>query len=1018
MTHPQLLTENFYTWEARTRGYQVYPYPVSPEPFFVPFSNHYQPYYKAPDDGRVPGLLDRVKNFFAPPVEFQETEELEDNEKLPDLYAPEGRLYELQITLPKDFNPAKQITTQFLSSLAYVRFPLSFEIIGTHSHIVVQLSIWEADKLQVLNQLKAFLPEAVIVESRNYLTSLCRVEKERFQLVVDFGLEHEGMIPLFTQARFDVDPLVSLIGALSSATNDCVAILQFMFLPVRYPWAECLIDSVTTWDGKPFFADAPQLTKQAQVKIEKPLYGVVIRAGVSSSVKAQVGQILKQIGGALTQFNTPTSNSLIPLNNDGYPDEIHFQDVLDRVTHRSGMLLNADELINFVHFPTSSVKEEKLLRLSGRTKRSPDISLNNSLLLGHNLHNRETREVTLNQDQRMRHMYMVGASGTGKSTLLSNMIIQDIERGEGVAVLDPHGDLVDHVLNFIPKKRLQDVILFNPTDEDYPIGFNVFSAHSETEKTLLSSDLTGVFRRLSTSWGDQMNCVLANGILAMLESSEPATLLTLRRFLIEKDFRKKFLPTVQDPEIVYYWEKEFPLLTGRPQAPVLTRIDTFLRPKPIRYMVAQEKNRIDFENIMDSGKIFLAKLTQGGIGEENSYLMGALIVAKIHQMSLKRQKIEKSRRRPFYLYIDEFQNFVTPSMEAILSGARKYNLALILAHQELRQLASKDREIASSVLSNPYTRICFRLGEADAEALRKGLSFFKREELQSLGTGQAIGRIEQAQFDFNLQTLPMREVEPNKNYCTRYELIDFSRRKYATHKAEVVEKLFATAPAQQPEKKTKKDLREEKPEVKPKIEKPKKPKKTIQVSGLKEKEEKKLEEKEKLREGRGGVQHQYLQQLIKRLAEERGYRAKLEEQVLGGAGLVDVSLSNSKEKIACEISVTTPPEYELKNIQKCLAHGFDLIVILSNEKRHLDKIQKLAEKELEKESFTKLFFLQPEQFIEFLDERKVKPKPKEKIVRGYKIKVKYKSLTKSEEKEKKEAIAKLIVNSMKRMRES
>ncbi|MFZ5500970.1 MAG: type IV secretory system conjugative DNA transfer family protein, partial [Candidatus Micrarchaeota archaeon] len=484
------------------------------------------------------------------------------------------------------------------------------------------------------------------------------------------------------------------------------------------------------------------------------------------------------LGGALTQFNNPAGNKLVPLRNDGYPAEIHVDDVLERQTHRSGMLLNRDELVNFVHFPDSSIRTEKLLRNLVKTKKAPAIAHNHQLVLGTNTHQGEITEVTLSPDQRMRHMYVVGASGTGKSTLLLNLIIQDIHFGQGLAVLDPHGDLIDQILDWIPKNRKDDVILFNPADEDYPIPFNIFSAASETEKTLLASDLTGVFRRLSSSWGDQMNAVLANGILAMLESSQGATLMTLRRFLIEKPYRNEFLKTVQDQEIVYYWEKEFPLLSGRPQASVLTRLDTFLRPKPIRHMVGQKDSRIDFAHIMNNRKIFLAKLSHGGIGEENSYLLGALLVAKIHQIALSRQEIEQKKRQPFYLYIDEFQNFVTPSMESILSGARKYNLGLILAHQELRQLAAKDKEVASSVLSNPYTRICFRLGETDAAKLAAGFSYFDGSDLQSLGIGQAIGRIEQARYDFNLRTHDAPRNAARGPLVSREEIIAASRANY------------------------------------------------------------------------------------------------------------------------------------------------------------------------------------------------------------------------------------------------
>src|SRR5579883_1241838 len=222
---------------------------------------------------------------------------------------------------------------------------------------------------------------------------------------------------------------------------------------------------------------------------------------------------------------------------------------------------------------------------------------------------------------------------------------------------DVADDLIDKVIGHIPEERVEDVVLLDPSDEAYPIGFNILSAHSELERNLLASDLVSVFRRLSTSFGDQMNTVLANAIMAFLESSEGGTLSDLRRFLVEPSFRARFLQSVRDPEIVYYWEREFPLLTGKPQGPILTRLDTFLRPKVIRHMVGQKENRIDFAEIMNGRKILLAKLAQGLIGEENSYLLGTLIVSKLNQMAMSRQNMAAQDRAYFYLYVDEFHNF-------------------------------------------------------------------------------------------------------------------------------------------------------------------------------------------------------------------------------------------------------------------------------------------------------------------------------------------------------------------------
>ena len=1011
----EILTKRFYDWEYRTRGYLTWPYPVSPEPPFLPFRGHYLPPAEVHDDTRKPtflsSLADSFRNTFSPKAEvspptadFSEVEE-----EPPDIYVPEGEICELQIILPPSYECKKRLADQFLQSLSYARFPISFEIVGTADQIWVQLALRQCDLQQVLTQLEAYLPEAVISQENGHFSALWEDPRNSQTAVFDFGLDQESMLPLERTDRFDVDPLIGIIGALALCQNTDVGIFQVLFLPTRCPWADSLQFAALDWHGKPFLADAPELARSVKSKVEKPLYGVVVRVGARSPSEQRANSIIKSLGGALVQFNSPGSNSLIPLHNEDYPDEIHAENMADRLTSRSGMILNLDELVNFVHFPSSSIRSAKFLRNAKKTKEAPSLSENHQLHLGENTHHGRTKNVTLSPEQRLRHMYVIGASGTGKSTLLLNLIIQDIQNGQGLAVLDPHGDLVDQILEFIPKSRLDDVVFFDPADEEYPMGFNIFGAHSETEKTLLASDLVGVFRRLSSSWGDQMNSVLANGILAMLESSEGGTLLTLRRFLIESDFRRKFLKTVQDQEIVYYWEKEFPLLSGKPQGPVLTRLDTFLRPKLIRYMVSQQQNRIDFGQIMNKRKIFLAKLSHGGIGEENSYLLGALIVAKFHQLALSRQAIQKENRQPFYLYIDEFQNFITPSMESILSGARKYGLGLILAHQELRQLESKDREVASSVLSNPYTRICFRMGDHDAVKLAGGFSLFDAKDLQSLSIGQALGRIEQAEYDFNLKTFPLPESCEDSE--VRMAIINRSREKYGTPRKEVIEKLEAENPPQAFER----------------LEVPKAKSAPKNQADSVEQHQKCAESKENVRRkkplpsdqplsGRGGVQHRYLQQLIKRLAEERGYKAEIEQSVLGGTGIVDVTLLKEQEKIACEITVTTSASHELENIQKCLAAGYETVLVLSHEKSQLNKIRQLAANGLEPKAHERIHYLSPEELISFLDERKVSQMEQQKTVRGYKVRVNYKSQEASVQKQKQDAIAKLIVNSMKRMK--
>ena len=322
-----------------------------------------------------------------------------------------------------------------------------------------------------------------------------------------------------------------------------------------------------------------------------------------------------------------------------------------------------------------------------------------------------------------------------------------------------------------------------------------------------------------------------------------------------------------DPEVVYYWEHEFPLVKGMPHASILTRLNTFLRPKVLRYMVAQRRDRLDFRAIMDGKKILLAKLSHGMIGEENAHLLGSLLVAKIAQATMSRQDEEAAKRMPFTLYIDEFQNFVTPSVAAVLSGARKYALGLCLAHHEMRQLKSRSEDVASAVLANAYTRIVFQVGDADARSLAEGFSYFQSADLQNLGIGHAVARIERSDFDFNLRTLLPPKIEPALAVARRNAVLSASRASYATPRAEVEAVLAATHDDPSPTTKTASETTPQKSEASPPSpEAPRLP-------------------------GRGGAQHKYLQDLIGRLGRSAGDSPlSLEQVVLDGHGYVDVAL--------------------------------------------------------------------------------------------------------------------------------
>ena len=649
------------------------------------------------------------------------------------------------------------------------------------------------------------------------------------------------------------------------------------------------------------------------------------------------------------------------------------------------------------------------------------------------------------------------ASGTGKSTFLLNLICQDIEQGGGLAVLDPHGDLIDQILERIPEGRLGDVVLLDPSDEEYPIGFNILSAHSETEKHLLASDLVSVFRRLSTSWGDQMTSVLGNAILSFLESDRGGTLADLRRFLVEKEYRQEFLQSVRDPENVYFWQKEFPLLTGKPQAPLLTRLDTFLRPKLIRHMVAQRENRFDFAEIMNGQKIFLAKLSQGAIGEENAYLLGTLLVSKFHQLALARQDMRAVDRQPFYLYIDEFHNFVTPSMVSILSGARKYRLGLILAHQELRQLGQGTSEIASAIISNPFARICFRLGDQDAAKLAGGFSFFDAKDLQNLGTGEALCRLERAEYDFNLRTAPLDAVDPGVAEERVRRVVTLTRERYGMPRADVEAELakHAVGPNRAPqaarttgqEKADSPAKPEEKPEAVAETAEKESPaparassaeaaptpppgppplpptlaiKESVVEYVVQPPSEPSAKALRSSREtatlGRGGQEHKHLQRLIKQWAEGMNWQATIEKPIAGGGGCIDVALEKGDRMVACEICVTTPVEKEVANVEKCLRAGIGTVVSVASDAKRLGKIRDAVTKRLGANDLCKVHFLDPDGLFRLVEEMDAAAASQEKRTKGYKVKTLYHAAEKGAKTARKRDISEAVVESIEALR--
>jgi DNA helicase HerA-like ATPase len=786
------------------------------------------------------------------------------------------------------------------------------------------------------------------------------------------------MLPLDRPRTFAPDPLTAIVGALAEAKGGEIAILQVLFQGVKAPWAENIARSVVTPSGDPFFADAPELTKLAREKASAPLFAVAVRALARAASEERVRTLLFGTIGALSGA-TRGENELIPLGGGDIEDVLG--DVLLRRSHRTGMILSLPEVLPLVHLPSPSIPG--IARDTVRTKSLPEEAREVGLFLGYNVHTGMKREARLSTEARLRHVHVVGASGTGKSTLLVSMILQDIAAGHGVGVVDPHGDLIDEILGLMPESRVEDVILFDPADPDYVVGWNMLSAHSEAEKDMLASDSVAVFRRLATSWGDQMTAVLANAILAFLESERGGTLLDLRRFLVDQGFRRDFLRTVRDDYARDFWTTEFPILPGKPQGSILTRLDTLLRGRFVRGVVTAREKPLDFRGVVDDRRVFLAKLSQGAIGEENAALLGSLLVSKIHQVCLLRQDQTEGARRPFFLYLDEFHNLATPSMASLFSGARKYRLGLTVAHQDLYQLRSTVPEVERAVLGNAYTRICFRLGEEDARTLAQGFSFFTADDLGNLDTGAAICRVGRKEHDFNLSTLPMERGDPEAVAARRRDIRKRSLSRWGTPRSAETPPPPAPAPEEAP--RTAPTPRVEVLQVSTPTRElaPPFPAPVPKVPPL---EPPLIEPR---RPGKGGPEHTYLQELVKRWAEEHGFRAVVEETIPGGKESVDIALYRGETRIACEVSVTTPLEYEVGNVEKCLAAGFGTVAVVSLKKKRLEKLGKLLSESLPPEENEKVRLFTPEELLAWLAGQ---PAHEEVgVVRGYKVKVRYRN---------------------------
>lgn len=667
--------------------------------------------------------------------------------------------------------------------------PIADAIIGwTEPYTVVQFVADQHDAQRVERQLLAHYPNSAIVAGSNEDVFGDCEPASGLRNGHGYGgmlaMHHYWCCPLRTFTRLDPDPLGVAIAAMEQLDRDDWAMLQVLFQPATEMWAETIHEAITDpYNEREYLL--PELNdRMLREKLSSPLFAVSVR--LLSSRR----DVFRQLEGWAEQFSAPPQGfwSNDTEWQDGQLSEYERDSlawsVQSRSSYRPGLLLNVQELASLVHLPGRSIVSERLRQVKTRTKAVAESTQDvGSVLLGENLHRGKTRLARIPPKLRERHCYIAGASGTGKSTLLLNMIMQDIEAGHGVGLLDPHGDLLKGVMRRIPPERVDDVVLFDPVDEGFPFSLNILAASGRKERErLVEETVTSLRQHFPDSWGPRLQRILTFTLRTVLDAIPDATLADVERMLIDARFRDYVIEKTRNPRYVSFWKSEFGFLKGNAIDPVLNKLSVFLLNPTVRNIICQRRCSVDFDDLINNRKILLANLSVGLLTEEIAGTFGSFLVSKIVGAAFRRAAIPEERRVPWYLYVDEFQSYMnlTIGFEQILSQARKYKLVLAgLANQYVGQLSPTVRQ---AIFGNIGTMIVFRLGMDDARMISKEMGVFSDEEIMNLEVGEAIARAGGSATAFNLRTY--REPEVTGSDPTR-RIVETTRQRFARPRRQV-----------------------------------------------------------------------------------------------------------------------------------------------------------------------------------------------------------------------------------------
>jgi len=534
-----------------------------------------------------------------------------------------------------------------------------------------------------------------------------------------------------------------------------------------------------------------KLYKLGQEKFKDKPYDVVVRCAYVAGDPETAKRKLHAVINSFYQFNV---TDIQEFDAGRITTSENFVNTYSRRSIAGHYLVGAKELASLYHYPNADHVPHVVHVLAKKHEPPQDLPKKGtkeiSLFGITNYHNNFV-EFGIKREDRRRHLYAVGKSGTGKSKLLELLIEEDFKTGQGVAVLDPHGDLVDAVIRRVPKNRINDVVLFDPSDTEFPIAFNPLETVEEAYKMQVTIGFIDIFKKLfGTNWSDRLEHVLRYTTLALLDSSN-TTVLSILKMLTDKNYRQRIISRIQDSVVKNFWVSEFAAWSEKFDAeaitPLLNKVGQLVSTNMIRNIIGQPASKFNIREMMDNQKILLMKVSKGLLGEENSGILGSMIVTKMYQAAMQRADMREEERKPYYFYIDEFQNFATDTFAEILSEARKYHLNLTIAHQYMGQLI---KVVKKTVFGNVGSIISFRVGSDDAGILSEEYTpIFKERDIINLGVRDFYikmsvdGEIREA---FSARTI---DVPPVKEDHSK-QIIEQSRKKYCTPKAEV-EKLLS-----------------------------------------------------------------------------------------------------------------------------------------------------------------------------------------------------------------------------------